>query len=117
MSRRGWGVLGHPLQPSCQEKQGSGPVVPASMTLGGQARTGVLPQEPGVEGISLTAQAPGAWLLSSLCTSPLPSPARQHCGFCQHARKLPVIYHTISDFVGFFFFILDIEAHYTALPH
>lgn len=69
----------------------------------------------GLEGISLTAQAPAARLLSSLPASPLPSLARQHCSFRQHAGKLPVIYNTINDFVGFF--ILDIEAHYTALPH
>lgn len=47
-------------------------------------------------------------------TSPLRSHTKKHCSFCRCTRKLPVIYHTISGFTGFFIF--NIEARYTALP-
>lgn len=104
-----------PSNPTARTSSTLGSVVPSFVTLEGQVRTGVLPCEPGAGRDLPDTQAPTAWLLSSLPASPLPSPAKQHCSFCQHAGKLPVIYHTINDFVGFF--ILDIEAHNTALPH
>lgn len=59
----------------------------------------------GLDGIPLASSAPGS---TALLFPPLPllfpSQTRMHCNFCRCARKVPVIYHTISDFVGFFYF-------------
>lgn len=110
VSSRGWGVQSVPSSPAATKSSSPGPAVPDP---GEQAETGGPPHQPGSGWGPLTSSA----LLSTALLFPplllLSLPKQKALRFCRCARRLSVIYHTISDFVGFFVF--NIEMRYTAL--